>query len=83
MPIVPTFSDHIAAAVKAERNRAGLTQEQLGQRLGWTRNDVAALENLRRPVRADDIPELCRGLGIGFDRLVVDVDPDDAAALRL
>jgi transcriptional regulator with XRE-family HTH domain len=51
-------------AVRAERSRAGLSQAQLAERLGWARTTLAAVESGERRVNADELPELCKALGV-------------------
>jgi transcriptional regulator with XRE-family HTH domain len=71
----------LAGAVRAERSRAGLTQGQLAQALGWERHAVTAVEAGARAVGVHELPSLCRALGVTLDRLLVDADPDDRDAI--
>jgi transcriptional regulator with XRE-family HTH domain len=49
----------------AARKEAGLTQEQLAERLGWSQTDISKVE---RGVRRLDLIEfLAFGRAIGFD----------------
>lgn len=77
------LGDRIAANVRGERARRRWTQDDLAQRLGWSRAMVSDLESGRRKVAADDIPGLCGAFEISFADLVRDADPDDLAKLRL
>ncbi|MEJ2578557.1 MAG: helix-turn-helix transcriptional regulator [Kineosporiaceae bacterium] len=82
-----TRSDRIRREVmrglRAERSRQGLTQAQLADRLGWSRQKVAAVEAGTRRLFFDDVPDLCAALGVPLSRLLIDADPDDLNALGL
>jgi transcriptional regulator with XRE-family HTH domain len=84
---VSTRSDRIRREVmrglRAERSRQGLTQAQLADRLGWSRQKVAAVEAGTRRLFFDDVPDLCAALGVPLSRLLIDADPDDLNALGL
>jgi transcriptional regulator with XRE-family HTH domain len=56
--------------MRAERARAGLSQEALAKRLGWSRSRVAAIELGERSVRAEDLPEVCAALGVNLTVLL-------------
>jgi transcriptional regulator with XRE-family HTH domain len=72
-----------ARNVRAERARLGLTQSELAERLGWLQVTVSALETGRRAVQLDDIPALCRALGVSVEQLIMGADPADLNALGL
>jgi len=55
--------------LKALRERAGLTQLQLGKLLGKGQSAVAMWEAGDRMPRADKLPELARILGCTIDEL--------------
>jgi len=82
-----TVSDRLARvlarAVRAERARAGLSQDVLAERLGWSRQVVTSVETGTRRLNADELPELCAALGVTLARLLTDADPADRAALGL
>lgn len=73
----------IRAAIKAERSRAGLSQRELGERLGVTHTVISNMENGPRSVTLAETPAICRALNITLDRLLVDADPEDLEALGL
>lgn len=56
--------------IRAERARAGLSQEALAARLGWSRSRLAAIELGERRMHADDLPELCAALGVNLGVLL-------------
>ena len=63
-------------AIRAERARAGLSQAQLAERLGWARTTMAAVESGERRVNADELPEICRALGVTL-AVLVQMAPED------
>jgi transcriptional regulator with XRE-family HTH domain len=80
-------SDHLALvvrrAVRAERVRAGLSQAQVAERLGWSRQAYAALEQGTRRLGLAEVPEVCSAIGTTLARLLIDASPDDRRALGL
>jgi transcriptional regulator with XRE-family HTH domain len=80
---VPDLRHTLAAAVRTERSRAGLTQDQLAERLHWTRRIVSQIETGDRSITLEETPDLCRALGVTLDRLFVDADRADRAATGL
>jgi transcriptional regulator with XRE-family HTH domain len=73
----------IRAAIKAERTRAGLSQRELGARLGVSHTVISNLEQGPRALTLAETPAMCEALGITLDRLLVDADPMDLARLGL
>jgi len=73
----------LGRAVRAERARAGLSQEELGTLLGWSRRTVANIEAADRGVTIDELPALCAALGVPLARLLADAHPDDLRRLGL
>ena len=73
----------IARSIRAERARAGLSQAQLSDRLGWSRQVLTAVEAGARRHHADELPELCKALDVSLADLLHGGDPEDIAALRL
>ena len=69
--------------LRAERSRQGLSQAELAERLGWSRQKVAALEAGTRRLFFDDMPDLCAALGVPLSRLLIDADPGDLKVLGL
>jgi|SRR5690242_8626774 len=80
---VPDLRTAIANAVRAERARAQISQDQLAERLGWTRSMVTKTELGQRDIAAHELPGICRALGVTLDRLLVDADPADREALGI
>ena len=53
----------LARAVRAERARAGLTQAEVGRRMGVDASTISQIERMVRRVYIDEVPELCEALG--------------------
>jgi len=53
-----------AAAIRAARAKAGLSQEQLAKLLKLNQQDVSKLEKGRRPLRAAEIPVIAKACGM-------------------
>lgn len=70
-------------AIRAERARAGISQAELGERVGWSRQTVVAVETGTRRVWAHELPELCRALGVPLSTLFFTVEQDDRDAMRV
>lgn len=66
--------------LRAERARAGLSQEALAQRLGWSRQKITKIENGTSRMFLDELPELLDALGITLGKLVQDASPEDRRA---
>jgi transcriptional regulator with XRE-family HTH domain len=79
----PTFSDAIAASVRAERARLKLTQVELGERMGLPGFTISDIETGRRAVTANDLPLLCEVFKVSLAELARRADPQDLARLRL
>lgn len=63
-------SEQFAKNLRAARERAGLSQEQLGARCDLHPTEISRLERSRRDPRLKTIVRLARGLDIGADRLL-------------
>lgn len=64
------FLDQLVAA----RKRAGLTQEQLAERLGATQSFVSKCERGERRLDIVELREWCRALGVSFATFVAKFD---------
>lgn len=57
--------DHIVASViSATRQDLDITQEQLADELGWTRDAVSNLENQRRHCKVSDLIRIAKALRV-------------------
>lgn len=72
-----------AGGIRAERSRLGLTQTQLGERLGWSTTKVATVERGERSLLAEDLADVCRSLGVPLALLLAAAHPDDRKALGI
>jgi transcriptional regulator with XRE-family HTH domain len=66
-----TFRHALIRAIAAERVRAGLTQEALGEKLGWSRRTIQNIEAGEREVLAHELVDICRALDVTLDLLTV------------
>ena len=55
--------------IKNKRIAAGLTQEELGEKIGYGQSAVANWENGNRSPRPTDLPRLAKILGCTIDEL--------------
>ena len=55
--------------IKQKRESKGLTQEELGKKIGVNRSTVAMWETGEAMPRADKLPELAKILGCSIDDL--------------
>lgn len=60
-----------------------MRQDELARRLGWGRSTLSALETGARRASVDDLPDLCRALGVPLADLFRGADPDDIQVMRL
>lgn len=80
---MPPLSATLAAAVAAERTAAGMTQAELAERLGWSRDMVSQRERGITAIDVDELPSICQALDVGLMHLLRRADPQDLRALRL
>lgn len=60
----------IRVMLSTERKDADMSQEELAQRLEWTRNQVANIESGRRVIGLVDFILIARAIGVEPDRLL-------------
>ena len=63
------MTEHLANAIKAERERAGLTQAALAERVGVSRKTVNTVENGVFTPSATLAIKLAGALGVSVERL--------------
>lgn len=78
-----TLAATLNRAIRAERGRLGMSQEELADRLGWSRQTITKIENGDRQIAAHELAELCGALDVGLMDLLVRADPRDRALLRI
>jgi transcriptional regulator with XRE-family HTH domain len=70
----PSQTARLEAAVRtvwsATRRDADLSQASLGERLGWTRDQVASVERGRRKVTVADLIAFAEACGVDPERLL-------------
>jgi transcriptional regulator with XRE-family HTH domain len=54
----------VSDAIRAERLRQGLSQEELARRTGLHRNSISAIERGRRNIGLESLVKITRALGI-------------------
>lgn len=82
-PVSEALRQLIQTAIRVERERAGLTQRELGERMGLSAQVVHTMERGSRPVSLDETPALCRALGVTLAQFLRDADVEDLEALDL
>jgi len=75
------LADIVARNIRTERSKHRWKQEELADLLGWGRSTVSAVEAGTRRVNMEDLPGLCRVLGVPLAQLIEGADPADRAAL--
>lgn len=74
-----TYSDSVAAELRAEIARQRRTQGDLAQALGWTQQYLSRRLTGATPLSLDDVEKLARILGIPLAELVA-TRPREATA---
>jgi len=80
---MPDLGAVVANNVRAERARLGWRQRELAERTGWSTDVVSDIETGKRRIGMEDIPVLCRALGVPLARLLVGADTDDLQVMGL
>jgi transcriptional regulator with XRE-family HTH domain len=65
--------------LRAWREKAGLTQEELADKAGTTKAVISLLENEKRPLSSKWLRKFAEALGTTPGR-ILDVDPDEVSA---
>jgi transcriptional regulator with XRE-family HTH domain len=78
-----TMQAALINAIRAERTRLRLTQVELAERLGWSRQTVNKIEAGERMVLAHELVDICGALDVTFAELMVKADPKDRRTLGL
>jgi transcriptional regulator with XRE-family HTH domain len=73
----------IAKSVRAERSRQHLTQAALGERLGWSQQKVASIENGTRQLFAHELIDVALALDVNLRALLVGVPEEQLRRLGL
>jgi transcriptional regulator with XRE-family HTH domain len=72
----------LARAIAAERVRAGMSQRQLAERLGMSRQTVTTIEAGQRGILVRDLVAICQALGVTLAELARDAEDKDRRSLR-
>jgi transcriptional regulator with XRE-family HTH domain len=78
-----TLSVAVARNLRAERARAGLTQDELAHAVGLTRSAVSSWERGLNEPGLDHLVPLCRALGVDLADLFRGVPAHDLVTLGL
>lgn len=76
------LSGRIGARVRSVRALRDLSQRELGDRIGWSERTIGHIESGRKILDIEELPPLCRALGVGLAELLQD-DADAVEALQL
>ena len=60
----------IGRRIRAAREEAGLSQEQLGEKIGYSAMGVSHIENGDRKIKLEDLQEIAQVLGIEINYLL-------------
>ena len=77
-----TVNVEIGANIKTARQAAGYTQEKLAEELGFTTNQISAVECGASGVTIETLRRLCGILGVSADALLFGSTEIDNAALH-
>jgi transcriptional regulator with XRE-family HTH domain len=80
---VPTLDLVVARNVRAERARRGWRQLDLAEAMGWSVGMVSDLERGSRRCGIEDVPVICRALGVPLLKLLDGAEQDDLATMGL
>jgi transcriptional regulator with XRE-family HTH domain len=69
-----SLSPWLAAAIRRHRTAAGLSQEELADRVGLHRTYVSLVERARRNLTVDALDRLAAGLSMSASKLVSEAE---------
>jgi len=67
--MIHPLRESVAAAIRSEMQRQGVTQDVLAERLGWTQARVSRRVSAVVPVRTDELGAIARALGVSVESL--------------
>ena len=76
------MGEHFASRLRELRNAAGLTQPELAERAGLTKDGIAHLEQGRRSPSWETVCALCKALGVDPNAFTVEPGPDTPSPQR-
>lgn len=77
------LSESIARAIRAERGRENLSQQELANLLGWSREKLSAVEGMRSKISIDELIAVCRALNVPLSVLAGELDYTDKETLGI
>ena len=73
MPQRSKFSKALGETIRAERTKAGLSQEQLAEKANLARNYIGNIERAEYKVTAETLAKIAKALGVRLRDLVSDL----------
>lgn len=80
---VPSLTAVIGPRIRGLRSERRLRQVDLAERVGWRPRTVGYVEASERPLIVDELPAVCRALGVDLRTLFAGADPEDLDAMGL
>ena len=71
----------IGKRIRAAREEAGLSQEELGKRIGFSAMGISHLENSDRKIKIEDLQNIASALKISIDHFLEPVTGKSAPSL--
>ena len=69
--------------IREARERLGMTQEELAEKLNKAQNAISSYENGTRAIRISELPDLANALEVPIAYFFGDIEPDEEAAALL
>ena len=73
---VNSFDEHIGLRIKLTREKAGLTQEQLAERIDKSLSFISMLEQGRSGAKVNTLKDICVTLNVSSDFLILGIAPE-------
>lgn len=77
------FNKHFGAVVRERRDKAGLTQQDLADRLGLSRTSVVNIEQGRQGIPLSSLPKFADALGCSASQLLPASLSEQSVTFRL
>lgn len=71
------FNENIGLRIKLAREKAGLTQEQLAERIDKSLSFVSMLEQGRSGAKVNTLKDICLALNVSADFLILGIIPEN------
>lgn len=70
-----SFNENIGLIIKLAREKAGLTQEQLAERIDKSLSFISMLEQGRSGVKVSTLKDICFALNVSADFIMLGIEP--------